>query len=315
MNSTTYKFLEICPIVNGHSTLFIIKQFPSERHVVSQAILCIVDCFLIFPTAFLNGISVLVIWRNRILREKLCFFLILIQSILDLTVGIISLPLLIYIMASEVFNAASCNAIFASNTIASLPISVSFVTIHILTFERYMGILHPFIHRSYQTKRRMITCCCFAIVLVIGARIIFILFEGIRTRIYTVLILLFLAFNTFAYVRIFFAGRKMQLTRNEMSNYTEAQRSSGVETKRSLRERKLAKSCALAVVISYLCYIPSVLSYVYYKDDLINLRVMFSWSMTIIVLNSSINSIVFFWNRSLFRGEALKVFRKLFTCN
>jgi hypothetical protein len=124
-----------------------------------------------------------------------------------------------------------------------------------------------------------------------------------------------LALNTFAYVKIFLTARNVHFVGNRIGDFSETteQNSQEFERKRkSLREVKLAKSCALVVVLSYICYVPGLLCYSAYKNDKVNLRVAYSWSMTIIALNSSLNSIVFFWKRPLLRGEAAKILKNMF---
>ena len=127
-----------------------------------------------------------------------------------------------------------------------------------------------------------------------------------------VITLFVLAFNTFAYTRIYFAVKNLYFSNDGIGDYSTEQSSSNMEWKRkSLRERSLAKSCALVVFISYFCYVPFAVCYLCFKNDLINLRFAGYSSGVILILNSSLNSVVFFWRRQLLRGEALNVVRKI----
>ncbi|CAB3979213.1 melanocyte-stimulating hormone receptor-like [Paramuricea clavata] len=124
-------------------------------------------------------------------------------------------------------------------------------------------------------------------------------------------VLMILLLTTYAYTRIFLAIRHLRFSGDKIGDCSTGQSSSNLERKRSLQEQKFAKSCALVVVINYLCYFPSIVSYLYFKDDPVNFRVSHSWSMTVYALNSILNSVIFFWKRPLLREEALKVLRDI----
>lgn len=314
VNSTADSLIEMCNY-GGSSTLFIVKQFPSRTYAVSQLFYCVANGVIAILTVLLNGISVLTIWKSSHLKTKLCYFLILIQSVVDLAVGAISLPFYIVRSAIELLDIANCVNAFVLQAVAYIPVGTSFTTICMLTFERYLSILHPIHHRSYVTKARVLIYISCVIVLVgITGPVFRIISEKLHSTFNVTMILIFLVFNTFAYARIYIAVKNMHFLKGGIGDSSTKQSSSNIaEKRRSLRERNLAKSCALVVVISYFCYIPFALCYPYFKDDRINFRTAVSWSATVVALNSSLNSLVFFWKRPLLRQEALKVLRKMYS--
>ena len=295
------------------SSSSIVAQFPSRKYVINQIFYCFANSMLIIPTVLLNGISVLTIWKSSHLKAKFCYFLILIQSIVDLTVGLVSIPLNVARGVMELYGVADCVNAFVLQAIAYIPVGTSFMTIYLLTFERYLSILHPILHRSYVAKSQMLVyLCCAGVVVSVTGPVFRVVSEKLHSTFNTATVLVLLVFNTFAYARIYFAVRHMHFSNDSIGDYSTEQRSSNMVKKRkSLRERSLAKSCALVVLISYFCYIPFVISYVFFKDDQINFRVTITWSSTVFTLNSSLNSIVFFWKRPLLREEALKILRKI----
>lgn len=309
MKTITQHYAHACPF-GGHST-FIIEHFPSDKYIINQIILCIVNCLLVIPTVLLNGISVLTILRSSQLKAKLCYYQILIQSTIDLGVGVISLPLYTYVRASELMDTANCVGTFISETIAYIMFGLSLISLSMLTIERYMSILHPFTHRSYLTKRRILIYNCCAAVPVIISPVLVMASDKIIGIASGAFVLVIVVLNTFAYIRIFFAVRNIQFSGDKIDDSPTTKNSFNFERKKSLREKQLAKSCALVVVINYLCYIPSVVCYQYYKDDPVNFRASHSWSMTVYALNSSLNSVIFFWKRTLLREEAYKVVRNV----
>lgn len=163
MNNATEQFVQFCPFP-GSITFFVVVHFPSNKYINSQIIYCIANCVLVVPTVLLNGISILTISRSPQLKGKLCYFLILIQSTIDFLVGMVSLPLYASIRAKELLGTANCISILVYEELAYMLIGLSFSTLTVLTFERYMGVLHPVAHRSYLTKRRIVIFILFCVV-------------------------------------------------------------------------------------------------------------------------------------------------------
>ena len=305
-------FLKGCPNFGG--SIYIILHFPSDKYVINQIIFCIVNCFLIISTVLLNGASIFTIVRSSQLRGKVCYFLILIQSTVDLAVGAVSLPLYTLARGSEVLGVAYCALVYFCEKIFGLTTGISFLNLFLLTVERYLSIMHPVAHRVQLTKRKVLICSSFTTL----PALLFNFANFPSEIVHSTAIILFvgtiLALNTFAYVKIFLVARNSHKS-NRIADFSKTmeQNSSEFQRKRkSLQEVKLAKSCALVVVLSYFCYIPGLLCYSFYKNDKLNLRVAYSWSMTIIALNSSLNSVVFFWKRPLLRGEAIKMLKTMF---
>ena len=310
MKNYTQHFVHICSF-GGHTT-FIIEHFPSEKYIINQIIFCVFNCLLIIPTLLLNGASVLTILRCTQLKAKICYFQILIQSSIDIGVGAISLPLYTFVRASELLGTAKCVSTFASETIAYIMFALSVISLSILTVERYMSVLYPFTHRLYLTKRTILIFNFCGAALIVTSPILVFASDKIVGIVSAVFVTIIVVLNTFAYTRIFLAVRNVHFPGGKISDCSGDQISpSNLGEKRQLREQKLAKSCALVVVVTYLCYIPSIVCYQYFKDDPVNFRVSHSWSMTVYAMNSSLNSIIFFWRKPLLREEAYKVVKNI----
>ena len=306
-------FIKMCPIGDS-SAFFVVVKFPSKKYIISFIFFCVTICVLIIPTVLLNGISVLTISRNFHLQAKPCYFVVFIQSITDLFVGIISLPLYIFIAAKELLNTAKCVDIIFADSVAFIPMAVSFSNLFLLTLERYMSILHSVAHRSRVTKKMMITNLgCVTFMVIFMGPILKVISEKVFSMTSVAIVTILLAFNTFAYIKIFFAVKSMQFPNDAIGVWSAEENVSafGKKQRRSLREKKLAKSCALVVAISYLSYIPFSFCFIYFSDNLMKFRVAMSWCTVVASLNSSLNSVVFFWKRPLLRAEALKFLRNV----
>ena len=301
--------LKTCP--NFGDSVYVIESFPSRKYIINQFIFCAANCVLLFPTVLLNGVSILTILRSAQLKGKLCYFLILLQSTIDFAVGAISLPLYALARGSEILGFANCVLVYFCEKTFQVITGTSFLTLFQLTLERYMSIVHPVTHKVHLTKRKLLACT--GLLTLFSFLFNFVKFpsEAIHSTSIIASVAIVLAFNTYAYMKIF------RVARNAYSGYrihdvSVAIKEAELEKKTCFKEVKLAKSCALVVFLSYLCYVPGLVCYSVYKNDLVNFRVTYSWSMLIIALNSSLNSIVFFWKRPLFRGEAVKILRSLF---
>ena len=140
---------------------------------------CVASGVLIISTVLLNSISVLTIWKCSYLKAKLCYFLILTQSLVDLGVGLISLPLYIVYAAVELRGAANCVDGFVLQAVyRHIPVGTSFMTIYLLTFERYLIIVHPVI----QKTQVLIYVCWAAASVIVGGPALTVI-SAVRVRI------------------------------------------------------------------------------------------------------------------------------------
>ena len=293
-NTTT--IVKACP--DFGTSIYIILHFPSEIYFINQIIFCAANCLLTIAIVLLNGLAVLTITRSTQLQGKVCYFLILVQSTVDLFVGTVSLPLYTLSRVFELLGSATCVLVHSCEMIFQVTTSASFMTLFLLTIERYASIVHPVLHRLHLRKRIILIINGVLMIPVIILNFAKFPSESIHTAAIIVNVGTILAINTFAYVKIFLTIR----------NSSRKLSSSG----KSIQQSKLAKSCAIVVFLSYLCYIPAMVCYSCYKHDRFSLRVAFSWSMTIIALNSSLNSILFFWKIPLLRTETVKILRHMF---
>ena len=140
------------------------------------------------PVILLNGITVLTIWKSQNMRAKVCHFPVFIQSMADLFVGLLTLPLFSYLHLTEVFGSPDCVLSFVFSTIAFIPWGLSLAALCALTFERYMGVLHPIAHLNYVTKKMFlvyICCVILATFIVVPLAVVSATFYYIFCAIYT----------------------------------------------------------------------------------------------------------------------------------
>ena len=75
-----------------------------------------------------------------------------------------------------------------------------------------------------------------------------------------------------------------------------------------LQEFKHAKSCFLAVIcFGVVCFLPIAIAIPFY--DMVHIlkwEAIKDWGITLSLLNSSVNSVIFFWTKKMLRNEAYK---------
>ena len=318
MNSTIVsQFVKRCSVLAGTSVSIV--QFPSSGYVINQTIVCLLNCLLTVITVLLNGIAILTVYKCFHLKEKICYFIICLQSIIDLITGAVSIPLFTFVIASEIAGTANCVGNFIISTVAFIPMGLSLAMLCALSFERYMGVLHPVVHRNQITKTSLEVYVCISAVVILLMMAISLVYSELYFVFGAVNICISLILITFFYTRIFqSARRRFRLETRPGHVLVQHNLSEKKRKQQFLKELKIAKSCFLVVVVFLLCVTPvcivSVLSLTVSPKMLPLFRVFQSWAITISLLNCSLNSIVLFWTRATLRKEAVNVLKKIW-CN
>ena len=284
----------------------IISELPKDKYEGFQIALLVLNCILFFSTISLNGISIITIRRSSQLRNKVCYFVILLQSVVDLIVGSLGIPLFIYYIISPLVKTVDCMLIIFSLRIILACCALSLIVLSAMTLERYIGVLYPFYYQNNVTKKRILIFVCGAS---IGLGLV--VAYSFRDRrifrfILTVSMIVFLLFSAFAYLRIYLVIQK--LIRSVRRPWCEADGNTN-STKQAFRESRRARSCFLVVICFVLCLVPSLLPSLLapslFSVESLDHIVYLNWSLTAVILNSSINSVIFFWMKTLLRKEAL----------
>jgi hypothetical protein len=306
MNTTNEEIFQYCGLLKSRYQLF--SKIPSKAIFTSMISACTVITILIIPTILLNGVSVVTIMKCPQLKEKIAYFLIMVQSLADLAVGFISLPFMSYVCITDAFGIGDCFRHLVIVNVIMIPTLISLITLTAMTVERYMSIIHPIKHRNLVTKGGLIVFLVCGILFITVCNALSVLQSQLLGSFLGIYMLLFLLLATFVYTKIYFALQNLKRPGSVGDNAT---RNSQNERK-LVKKIKLVKSCFLAVACFFLCFSAAIIillleSYVDSPD--------FSWlrmcAGAIVMLNSSLNSVIFFWTRPLLRNEAFKVLKKM----
>ena len=207
MNAASKEVFQHCIILN--SRYEVLAKIPSKAPFNSIIIAGIFSTILILPTILLYGISVLTIMKCPQLKEKIAYFLIMVQSLADIAVGWVGLPLMSYVYFSQALGTANC---FWQRLIVNfmiLPLLLSLITLTVMSIERYMSIVHPVKHRNMVTKRKITLVVVGGCLFMLTAMIALTFFHNkILMGFVTICMGLFLFLAIFVYTKIFFAIQK-----------------------------------------------------------------------------------------------------------
>ena len=255
MNESIENFLRVCNFLN--MKIDVVNGFVSGKYEVNRISNIVFLGVLIIPTVLLNAVPVITIWKTAQLRKKPCYFVILLQSSVDLSVGCVSLPILIVaLLAPFTTNIDICTVTVAVKSISMLPIGLSITTLSALTVERYIGVVHPYSYKILVTRRRIVV-----FVLGMGLILLLLIFTSYVSQYFIMkyaaraFLAVFFIFSSFAYIQIYLVMRR--LSRSEIR----PQEYEGKDTKtRRLRELKHAMSCFIVVISFVILLVPYTLS-------------------------------------------------------
>ena len=313
VNEST-SFFQLCSLLKAEKE--VIVKYPSQAHLIYRISVCVFFLLLTIPAVTLNGVSVITILKCPQLKQKIAYFLLMMQSITDLTVGLISLPALgILGLLTATTGSVHCVGRVLMSRLIPLLVLVSTLTLFTMTMERYFGVLHPLKHRTLITKKRILVFFSCGASLMFAIATSSIIFGNQMLNIATSISMATLLFvAAFVYTKIFKVIRNKGCPGNPYPNNISAaeQPSSNRQSSRNfLKDIKLVKSCYLAVVCFSVCFLAGIVTAVPFSFSTLSWEVFRSWSTSLIMLNSSLNSIIFFWNRPLLRNEAKKVLKNL----
>ena len=295
--------------------VLILKQ-PSNALYINHIVLVVANIILFITTITLNAISILTILRSSQLKNKACYFVILLQSAADLTVAVLGIPLHLVHLSSGIGVVLDCFMLDLSHKLVVATLGASMVTVLGMTLERYIAVLHPFAYNKKVTKNRILFLVIFAVgYVILGVTLSFViqlLFEvGVG-----LMVTVMLTSTAFAYTKIYLVIAR--IVRSHGIHDAQAAEENLTRKTRFLQDVKRVKSCFLVVVICYffLSFLPVLALFVLsIKMSPFRLKAIQNWVITLSILNSSANSVIFFWTKTMLRREALKILKSIFESN
>ena len=218
--------------------------------VINASFLCVFNAAFMIAGIFLNSVVITSLWRTPQLRKKLCYFMILLLSCVDLAVVAIMHPIQISSTISVALGKFTRTQEVTRFYIAYTINGLSMFALLVLTIERFLALTYPYFHQTAITKRRLI------FLLVAFVAISVPLLSLSHTDVKMLLSLLSVITIPFLLLLLIHLNYKMFIVaRSKRDNETVA-KSSNQERKRPNLRVKLISTCLLTVVCYFVCSCP-----------------------------------------------------------
>ena len=293
-----------------------IVRSPSSTFIKNHIATCVINALFSIVGTILNSLVLYIFWKSPRWRSKMSYFGIMVLSSVDLAVVTIVQLLYISFLINAILEKAKCLHLMAFATVAYIFSGISMTIIVTINIERYFSIVRPVLHRTMATKKRFLLTCVLIWFVQILMTVCWFLFSGFGSIGSAIFYFLTCVTSFFVYLSIFFVARK------KLRNVHPVNNTSGQDTSNNrmsfLRELKLAKTYVLVVLLCFLCYLPYG---IVLANKLVDRNVesidergtmATTWTVTLVFINSTLNSCVFFWVNRELRKEGLKIVRKCF---
>ena len=261
--------------------------------------LCVVNIIFTFFGVFSNLLVFVCFLKSSQLRKKLCNFMVMVLSCFDFLAVIANHPafvLYLVIWLTEDYDVLHKMGIYAH--FATMFLGFSFFALLVMNIERYMAVFYPIFHRNSVTRRRLLTLL--AILFILHATVTIISANDLIV----VQIVGFIIFIAIAFPPFMFLNYKLfKICRTIRRN------NAILPGKRTTVNMKIISTCLLASACLLTFSIPSTFFLVFSFDEhssVNNVRLSYIWAVTVCTMNSTFNSLIFFWKNKILRTEGLK---------
>ena len=269
-----------------------------KEYYINHVICFEFNILIMVSSTVLNATTVLAYWKSSQLRKKTSYFLIMLLSLSDLGTALGSSSIYSIILLRDMLGYERSSLTLPFIILIYVFPGMSYSILCVLIIERYLGTVHPLFHRSNVNKSRVlkVVIVFWFIIAIVG--IITVLDSRIGKFVVGTTMSLNLTILIVIYVKIFLTGRRTAVVGN-------------TQRKAFLRKIKLAKSCLIAVGCCYVCFFPTAVTQFLTNTRFVEM-VLTTWTTTLLLANSTLNSVIFFWRNLILRKEAKLVLRQFF---
>lgn len=253
---------------------------------------------------FLNILVVVSFTVSSHLRKKLSNFMIMVLSMLDLAAVVVKSPIItIYLISWLNEEHEFLKKLDIYNHFGNIFVGSSLVALIVMNVERYFGVCYPIFHHTSVTRSRLLTL----LVILSIVHAVIIIFS---TNDFLISFPMGLAiFMVILFPPLFFINYKLFKISRKARRYNAV--SPDVRQKINLKSIStclLAVACLLLLSIPLIFYTALGLAQTSASNDT---KLGFYWSGIAVSMNSTFNSLIFFWKNKVLRAEALKVLKTL----
>ena len=260
----------------------------------------IISCVV---TLIANTLFLVVYFTTRSLRNQHYFFLMLL-AITDISVGLISQPLFIAKKFLEIYSVHDCVLWTAMRATVYYFSGISFLTLTLVSIERWYAVCRPIKHRSDVTPKRMAT-----VAFIVWA--VWFIFPVVRFAVPSFyrafgmlvggMIIAVFVVNTRLYIKI------QHSVRDGQNKFAKHQKSTNGEVNFK-KEGRMAKTVALLLLVMVLAYLPTAIGLTYKALRGVNTLYLFVFlplADTLVLINSAFNPLFYCYRNANIR-KAIK---------
>jgi hypothetical protein len=281
---------------------------------INALLVCLVNALFMVAGIFLNTVVVISLRRSTQLRNKLCYFAILLLSCFDLAVVAISHPVLI--LSAMFWSARSYNGavkLIWEYTSIVFGGSSGFALLT-LNIERFLALKYPFFHGSAVTKSRLVLFQSLFIMIIFSLSPLA-YYYGRTVGNILIVVYIFCISSLFAYLNynIFIIAKSKRRGESVAPSGSTTFVNDDERRKRKMDWKNIS-TCSIAVGCFFICSCPQlVYSLLRLTTDTLSQDkhswIFNLWSNTFSAMNSTFNCLIFFWKHSILRREGMKTIK------
>ena len=266
--------------------------------------LCVVNIFFTFCGILLNSLVVLSFIKSSQLRKKLCYFMIMILSCIDLLTVATNHPLAVtysIVCLSEKYDVLPMLS-YSMRILNTLP-SFSLLALFVMSIDRYLAMAHPLFHRVSVTKRRLLcllaALCVFYSILAAGFVHEFLITPYVAVSIF---------FGVISPPFFLINCKLLMIVKRERRTTAESRNAT------TIVKLKNISTCLLAVACFALLSIPVLITIGIHstgQGTSTSGRLSWLWALTVMCINSTFNCLIFYWRNKILRLEGKKLLKSL----
>ena len=270
---------------------------------------------LCHSTIMLNIVTVYALRRTSTLSNTLKT-LLLNLAVADLGIGLLGQPLeVVYLTELLRWNRASPTTDRASAVVLSVFYLSSLCSIMAISADRFIAIQMPLRYEDLVTHRRVVTVVItiWLFSALISPCSVFLLATSTTFAFFVTVVSIFFLTTTLLYYKIYLTIRRhKEQIQSQMQQLTENN-----EPANSTRITKSANSTFCINLLFWICYLPHLFVSTARRingDQNVTIKVLYVFSETLVLFNSSLNPVVYCWKMRQIRHTMLRILRKMSRC-
>lgn len=262
-------------------------------------------------TILLNILSIVVVTTKPLLKTKSnCQLACL--AVTDVLVGLTVQPSYItsaiLLLQGNTTSSEFCWILAATETLGRILCRASIIHLVLLSLERYIAIIHPYVHHTEVTRSRIVAVSVTAWIVNFLLHVPEFFDPGLALRIVNSLLLVYVVMIIFCQVSVC-----REIRRHE--KLIAAQQVSGEAKERFLKDQKATKITTAIVIAAVISYLPMFIfrAFLLKFGKHISLNVAYPchlFNFTLVIVNSFVNSLIYAVRVRTFRVAFIEVLFK-----